>query len=86
MAEKLDMVRMFHSNGTDKFSECTGLKIEHSVKLWPILRWGEWCRVKFGPLKFTILNNGGIQLTGLKETPTSRMDSYVVRDLGSRRR
>ncbi len=33
------------------------------------------------PLKYAIPNNGGIQLTGLKEAPTSRMYSYVVKDL-----
>ena len=38
------------------------------------------------PLKYTIPNNGGIQLTGLKEAPTFRMDSYVVRYLESKER
>jgi len=38
------------------------------------------------PLKYAIPNKGGIQLTGLKEAPTSSMDSYVVRDLGSKGR
>jgi hypothetical protein len=38
------------------------------------------------PLKYAIPNNGGIQLTGLKEAPTFRIDSYVVRDLENKER
>ena len=38
------------------------------------------------PLKYAIPDNGGIQLTGLKGAPMSSMDSYVVRDLGSKGR
>ena len=38
------------------------------------------------PLKHAIPNNGGIQLTGLKEAPTFRMDSYVIRYLESKER
>jgi len=38
------------------------------------------------PLKYAIPNKGGIQLTGLQEAPTFRTDSYVVRDLESKKR
>ncbi|SDJ32809.1 hypothetical protein SAMN04488123_13614 [Natribacillus halophilus] len=37
-------------------------------------------------LKHAIPNDGGIQLTGLKEAPMSSIDSYVVRDLESKER
>jgi len=37
-------------------------------------------------MKYIIPNNGGIKLAGLEETPTSSMDSYVVRYLGSKER
>ncbi|MFD1361161.1 hypothetical protein [Lentibacillus salinarum] len=36
------------------------------------------------PLKYAIPDNGGIQLTGLKEARTFSTDSYVARDLESK--
>lgn len=36
-------------------------------------------------MKYIILNNGGIKLTGSEEAPTSRTDSYFVRYLGNKK-
>lgn len=61
-------------------------KVRTWGNLCTIQWWGERCKVKMHPLKYTIPNNGGIQFTGLKEAPTFRMYSYVVRYLESKER
>ena len=86
MAEKLDMVRIVPMKRNWRIFRRYGSKVRTLGNLCTIQRWGEWCKVKMHPLKYTIPNNGGIQFTGLKEAPTFRMYSYVARYLESKER
>jgi len=51
-----------------------GSKVRTYGNIRTIKRWGEWRRVKISSMKYVMPDNGGIQLTGLEEAPTSRKE------------